>query len=80
MLPRKLSVFTISGRSWPREAAWKTRCAEIYRSEWTRQGSILTYDVEGSGFLYNMVRILVGTMLDIAKGTLPETGDACGVM
>jgi tRNA pseudouridine38-40 synthase len=46
---------------------------EIYRSEWSRQGSVLTYDVEGSGFLYNMVRILAGTMLDIAKGTLPET-------
>jgi len=45
---------------------------EIYRSEWARTGSVLTYDVEGSGFLYNMVRILVGTMLDIAKGTLPE--------
>ncbi len=45
---------------------------EIYRSQWTRSGSMLIYDVEGSGFLYNMVRILVGTMLDIAKGTLPE--------
>lgn len=44
---------------------------EIYRSQWTRSGSLLFYDVEGSGFLYNMVRILVGTMLDIAKGTLP---------
>ena len=44
---------------------------EIYRSEWTRCGELLYYDVEGSGFLYNMVRILVGTMLDIAKGTLP---------
>jgi len=43
----------------------------VYRSEWTREGELLFYDVEGSGFLYNMVRILVGTMLDIAKGTLP---------
>lgn len=44
---------------------------EIYRSEWTREGELLYYDVEGNGFLYNMVRILVGTMLAAAKGTLP---------
>ena len=44
---------------------------EIYRSEWTRDGDLLYYDVEGNGFLYNMVRILVGTMLAAAKGTLP---------
>ncbi len=43
---------------------------EIYRSEWTREGELLYYDVEGNGFLYNMVRILVGTMLAAAKGTL----------
>jgi tRNA pseudouridine38-40 synthase len=28
--------------------------------------------VEGSAFLYNMVRILVGTMTDVARGRLPE--------
>lgn len=28
--------------------------------------------VEGSAFLYNMVRILVGTMADVARGRLPE--------
>lgn len=43
---------------------------EIYRSEWNRDGSLLYYDVEGSGFLYNMVRILVGTMLDIGRGRI----------
>ena len=40
----------------------------IFRSEWTKQGDLLFYDVEGNGFLYNMVRILVGTMLDIGMG------------
>ncbi len=44
---------------------------EIYRSQWAREGNFLYYDVEGNGFLYNMVRILVGTMLDISKGVLP---------
>ena len=43
----------------------------IMRSEWTRDGSMLIYDVCGTGFMYNMVRIMVGTMLDIARGTIP---------
>lgn len=43
----------------------------IFRSQWSRKGNLLSYDVEGNGFLYNMVRILVGTMLDIGSGRLP---------
>ena len=40
----------------------------IFLSEWSRHGDLLYYNVEGNGFLYNMVRILVGTMLDIGMG------------
>ncbi len=40
----------------------------IYASEWTRDGEYLLYHVCGSGFLYNMVRILTGTMLPIGLG------------
>lgn len=40
----------------------------ITKSEWTRNGHYLVYSVEGNGFLYNMVRILVGTMLEIGSG------------
>ena len=43
----------------------------IYFSEWTEEGRYLHYDVCGSGFLYNMVRIMVGTMLEICAGRLP---------
>ena len=28
--------------------------------------------VEGDAFLYNMVRILVGTLVDVARGRLPQ--------
>lgn len=43
----------------------------ITKSEWTQSGRFLTYTVEGNGFLYNMVRILVGTMLEIGSGKRP---------
>ena len=32
----------------------------------TRQGDLVLFAVEGDGFLYNMVRIMVGTLLEIA--------------
>ncbi len=44
----------------------------VYRSEWTRDGAYLYYDVTANGFLYNMVRILTGTMLEIGAGRLAE--------
>jgi len=40
----------------------------IFLSEWERDGEYLFYDVAGNGFLYNMVRIIVGTMLEIGMG------------
>ncbi|PKM40361.1 MAG: tRNA pseudouridine(38-40) synthase TruA [Firmicutes bacterium HGW-Firmicutes-9] len=44
----------------------------ITKSEWTQNGKFLTYEVSANGFLYNMVRILVGTMLEIGSGKLPQ--------
>ena len=44
----------------------------ITTSEWTRSGNTLTYEVSANGFLYNMVRILAGTMLEVGSGKLPE--------
>ena len=38
----------------------------------TRQGEQVTFFVEGDGFLYNMVRIMVGTVLEIAAGSMEQ--------
>ena len=37
-----------------------------------REGDRVTFYVEGDGFLYNMVRIMVGTILEIAAGSKPQ--------
>ena len=55
----------------------------IWRAELTRRGHEVRLIVEGSGFLYNMVRIIAGTLRDVGSGKLPpgalrraiETGD-----
>lgn len=39
-----------------------------------REGNMVTMTVEADGFLYNMVRIMVGTLLEIASGKIPADG------
>ncbi len=42
----------------------------------TRDGDMVTIRIEADGFLYNMVRIIVGTLLSVAQGkTEPEDID-----
>ena len=36
-----------------------------------RQGEYILFKVRGDGFLYKMVRIMVGTLIDIGRGKLP---------
>ena len=45
---------------------WRT----LRVSQWTEEGSLLHYDVEGNGFLYHMVRLLVGSMSEVGCGKL----------
>lgn len=40
----------------------------VFESDWKQSGNLWTYTVTGNGFLYNQVRILVGTMLEIGNG------------
>lgn len=35
-----------------------------------KKGKLVTFTVKGNGFLYNMVRIIVGTLLDVSQGRL----------
>ncbi len=46
----------------------KTYERNIHLAKWHKDGDFLFFDIRGDGFLYNMVRIMVGTMVDIGKG------------
>ena len=45
---------------------------EIYDCSVTQNGDLIEIRVSGNGFLYNMVRIIVGTLLDIQKGKIQK--------
>ncbi len=51
-------------------ATTKTTIRTIFSSYFTREGDYIVYHITGNGFLYNMVRILVGTLLLLGRGKL----------
>lgn len=48
----------------------KSTVRTLYRLDLAQQGDEITIEAEGNGFLYNMVRILVGTLVYVGKGKL----------
>ncbi len=55
-------------------ATVKTTVRTLYRVEVIREGSLVRFIFKGDGFLYNMVRIMTGTLLQVGMGkTDPES-------
>lgn len=75
MLDKELKAF-IGTHDFSAFCAAKTSVTDMVRTIYdcgvTRNGEQVTFYVEGDGFLYNMVRIMVGTMLAIAAGSIPQ--------
>ena len=42
----------------------------VTKSQVTREGDMVLFTVAADGFLYNMVRIMVGTLLRVQQGKL----------
>lgn len=51
----------------------KNTVREIFDASVFEQDELLIIEVCGSGFLYNMVRIIAGTMVDIGRGKIDES-------
>ncbi len=49
----------------------------VYDASVTREGNVIAFRVSADGFLYNMVRIMAGTLIDVLLGrkTPDEIGD-----
>lgn len=53
----------------PAKASYRSYRRNLHKSRWARgEGHILEYHVRADSFMNNMVRILVGTMLEVASG------------
>mgnify|MGYP003302343667 CR=1 FL=1 len=50
----------------------KTTVRTVYHCRAEKQGEVITVSVCANGFLYNMVRIMVGTLLDINEGKIEK--------
>ena len=50
----------------------KTTVRTIYDAKLIEEGRLIKLYIKGNGFLYNMVRIIAGTLIDIGKGIKSE--------
>ncbi|MBW6533583.1 MAG: tRNA pseudouridine(38-40) synthase TruA [Mariniphaga sp.] len=48
----------------------KTNLCKIYQAEWLLEGKMLVFKIKADRFLRNMVRAIVGTLLEVGKGKL----------
>jgi tRNA pseudouridine38-40 synthase len=48
----------------------KTNLCEVYSAKWEQQGDLLVFTISANRFLRNMVRAIVGTLLELGTGKI----------
>lgn len=48
----------------------KTNICKIFQAEWEKSGTMLVFTIKADRFLRNMVRAIVGTLLEVGKGKI----------
>jgi len=51
----------------------ETRVCHIFQADWIQQGERYTFSIQGNRFVHSMVRMLVGTMIEVARGKYEPT-------
>lgn len=54
----------------------RTRTRTVYAAGWNSKGLVIRFTITADGFLYHMVRIIVGTLLRVGQGKLPPAAIA----
>lgn len=62
---RDFKCFEASGRR------AKDTVRTIKKASFVKRGNKLCFTIEGNGFLYNMVRNIIGTLIEIGRGKMP---------
>lgn len=52
----------------------KTNICHVYEAYWVKNGNNYIFTIKANRFLRNMVRAIVGTLLEIGRGRLDEEG------
>ena len=51
----------------------KTSSRTIYSAEFTMNGEYILFKIKGNAFLQNMIRIMVGTLIEVGKENISVT-------
>ena len=62
--------FSAFAASDEKDALGATKVRRVFASSLWREGDELIYQARGSGFLKHMVRMMVGTLIEVGKGNL----------
>jgi tRNA pseudouridine38-40 synthase len=57
----------------------KTNYCKIYKAYWQKNNEVIIFTIEADRFLRNMVRSIVGTLIDVGKGKI-DYNDFCRII